>query len=126
MARPVITQHCPARTTFLGAALLASVLACSDDGPDEPTPNQLAQGQQTFRFDTFGDETFWTDTLRMHEVISSAVSPATALSVGLKVDADALPAAVKQGIADGTVDLNSPATTVALLKLGAVVGVVGS
>jgi len=89
-------------------------------------PGALSDGKTIFRYDTFGDETFWTDTLRMHEVIASGVSPATALKVGLKVDADALPAAVKQRIADGTVDLNSPATTVALLKLGAVVGVVGS
>jgi hypothetical protein len=121
MPRFVISRHCPARTTLLGAALLASVLACSDDGPDEPTPNQLAQGQQTFRFDTYGDETFWTDTLRMHEVISSAVSPATALSVGLKVDADAVPPGTLE-----TADLNSPATTVALLKLNAVVGLQGT
>jgi cytochrome c553 len=58
-------------------------------------------------------------------VIRTSVSPATALSVGLKVDADALPEAVKSAIAGGTVDLNSPATTVTLLKLGAVVGVQG-
>jgi mono/diheme cytochrome c family protein len=121
MPRSVITRHCPARTTLLGAALLASALACSDDGPDEPTPNQLAQGQHTFRFDTYGDETFWTDTLRIHEVISSAVSPATALSVGLKVDADAVPPGTLE-----TADLNSPATTVALLKLNAVVGLQGT
>ncbi|HKG33428.1 MAG TPA: hypothetical protein VKB22_06825, partial [Gemmatimonadales bacterium] len=122
MARFAIApSHRPARTTLLGAALLASVLACSDDGPDEPTPNQLAQGQQTFRFDTFGDETFWTDTLRIHEVITSAVSPATALSVGLKVDADALPPGTLE-----SADLNSPATTVALLKLNAVVGLKGT
>jgi len=88
-------------------------------------PATLSDGKSIFRFDTFGDETFWTDTLRMHEVIASAVSPATALKVGLKVDAHALPEAVKHGILDGTVDLNSPATTLALLKLGAVVGVVG-
>jgi mono/diheme cytochrome c family protein len=121
MPRFVITRHSPDRTTLLGAALLASALACSDDGPDEPTPNQLAQGQQTFRFDTYGDETFWTDTLRIHEVISSAVSPATALSVGLKVDADAVPPGTLE-----TADLNSPATTVALLKLNAVVGLQGT
>ncbi len=108
-------------TTLLGTALLASVSACSDDGPDEATPQQLAQGQQTFRFDTYGDETFWTDTLRMHEVISSGVSPATALSVGLKVDADAVPPGTLE-----SADLNSPATTVALLKLNAVVGLKGT
>jgi len=108
-------------TTLLGAALLAWVSACSDNGPDEANPQQLAQGQQTFRFDTYGDETFWTDTLRMHEVISSGVSPATALSVGLKVDADAVPPGTLE-----SADLNSPATTVALLKLNAVVGLKGT
>ena len=89
-------------------------------------PATLAEGKKIFRFDTYGDETFWTDPLRMHEVISTAVSPATALSVGLKVDADALPPEIVAGIQNGTVDLNSPATTVTLLKLGAVVGVVGT
>jgi mono/diheme cytochrome c family protein len=85
-----------------------------------------AQGKQIFRFDTFGDEAHWTDTLRMHEVISTAVAPATALAVGLKVDAEALPAAVAKGIQDGSVDLASPDTTVALLKLDAVVGLKGT
>src|SRR5204862_4445847 len=88
-------------------------------------PGAVADGKSIFRFDTFGDETFWTDTLRMHEVIGTSVSPKTALSVGLKVDADALPEAVKAGIKDGTISLDAPATTVALLKLGAVVGVGG-
>ena len=77
----------------------------------------LAEGKQIFRFDTFGDEVLWTDTLQMHQVVESSVDPITALAVGLKVDADALPPGIL-----GTVDLNSPATTVALLKLDAVVG----
>jgi mono/diheme cytochrome c family protein len=106
---------------FLGAALAASLLACSDDGPDEPDPAQITRGRDIFRFDTFGDETFWTDTLRIHEVITAGVSPATALSVGLKVDADALPPGTLE-----SADLNSPATTVALLKLNAVVGLQGT
>ena len=88
-------------------------------------PELVAQGKTIFRFDTFGDETFWTDTLRMHEVIRTLVSPKTALGVGLKVDANALPPAVVAGIQDGSISLDAPATTVALLKLGAVVGVVG-
>jgi mono/diheme cytochrome c family protein len=79
------------------------------------------QGQQIFRFDTFGDEQLWTDTLRMHEVIQSSVSPATALAVGLKVDANALPANFL-----ATRNLNDPATTVELIKLNAVVGLVGN
>jgi mono/diheme cytochrome c family protein len=88
-------------------------------------PALVQEGKTIFRFDTFGDETFWTDTLRMHEVIRTSVSPKTALEVGLKVDADALPAEVKAGILNGTVKLDEPATTVTLLRLGAVVGVIG-
>ena len=89
-------------------------------------PQLVAQGRAVFRYETFGDETFWTDTLRMHEVIRTAVDPKTALSVGLKVDTDSLPAAVVQGIQNGSISLTSPATTVALLKLNAVVGVRGT
>lgn len=84
-----------------------------------------ADGQQIFRHETFGDEQFWTDTAHMQDVIQTSVSPKLALSVGLKVDADAVPADVAAGIKSGKVDLNSPATTVALLKLGAVVGLEG-
>src|SRR5687768_2848135 len=86
----------------------------------------LIEGKRIFRFDTFGDEQFWTDTARMHEVVQKSVSPATALAVGLKVDAEAIPAAVAQAIKDGKVDLNSPATTVTLLKLDAVIGLKGT
>jgi len=114
------------------AALLtaAAVISCDRDAPTEPQPEQLdpalvAAGQDIFRFDTFGDEKYWTDTLRMHEVIAAAVTPSAALSVGLKVDADALPQGVKDALAAGKVDLNSTATTLTLLKLNAVVGVKG-
>jgi cytochrome c5 len=83
-------------------------------------------GQEIFRNDTFGNEKFWTDTARMQEVVQSSVSPNLALKVGLKVDADAIPPAVAQAIKAGQVDLNSPATTVTLLKLNAVVGLRGT
>ena len=89
-------------------------------------PALVAQGKDIFRHDTYGNEVFWTDTARMHEVITSAVSPQVALSVGLKVDADALPQAVKDAIAAGQVDLDDPATTVTLLKLHSVVGLHGT
>ena len=114
------------------AALLAAgaVVSCDRDAPTEPRVEQLdpalvAAGKDIFRFDTFGDEKYWTDTLRMHEVIEGAVTPVAALSVGLKVDVDALPQGVRDAIAAGQVDLNSTATTLALLKLNAVVGVKG-
>jgi len=89
------------------------------------------EGRQTFRYDTFGSEAFWGDALQLHTAIAGSknggvgpgVSPKTALSVGLKVDADALPAALKNQLKAGKVNLDDPATTIALLKLNAVVGV---
>lgn len=88
-------------------------------------PVLVQQGQQIFRYETFGDETFWTDQLHMNQVIETAVSPNTALAVGLKVDASALPAAVVDAIQKGKVNLDDPQTTLTLLQLNAVVGVKG-
>ena len=118
---------------MMGAFVLLGGCGGGGDADDSGTPaaeaargNRLvAQGRHIFRFETFGDEAKWTDNLRLHEVIAAAVDPTTALSVGLKVDADALPQSIKDGIAAGTVDLASPATTLALLKLDAVVGLKG-
>ena len=90
-----------------------------------PGGDLVASGRQIFRYDTFGDEAFWTDQLRMQEPIST-VSPKKALEVGLKVDAEALPAAVVEGIKSGRISLDDPKTTLALLKLNAVVGVKGT
>jgi mono/diheme cytochrome c family protein/predicted small lipoprotein YifL len=108
---------------------LATLAACGGGDHHRPPPESdaalVAAGKQAFRFDTFGDEAKWTDSLRMHEVIASAVDPTTALAVGLKVDADALPPEVQQGIKNGSIDLKSPQTTVTLLKLNAVVGLAG-
>ena len=81
----------------------------------------VADGQKIFRFDTFGDEQLWTDTLRLHEVVEKTMDPTTALTVGLKVDADVLPPGILK-----KVDLKSPATTVALLKMNAIVGIQAS
>jgi cytochrome c5 len=113
---------------FVGSGL-GLMIACSDDGPAGPEPldpGLVTQGKDIFRFDTYGNETFWTDTLRIHDVITSAVDPTTALSVGLKVDAEALPAEVVQGIQNGSISLTDPTSTVALLKLNAVVGLKGT
>ena len=109
---------------LVGAA--AALLSGCGNYPNQDDQALIARGKQIFRFDTFGDETQWTDKLRMHEVIRTAVDPTTALSVGLKVDAEALPAAVVAGIKNGSVDLKSPDTMVALLKLDAVVGLKGT
>jgi len=90
----------------------------SDREPDPSiSPDLIAEGQRVFRFDTFGNEQLWTDKLRLHEVVEENVDPTTALAVGLKVDSDVLPPGILE-----KVDLKSPATTVALLKMNAVVG----
>ncbi|HEY6030278.1 MAG TPA: hypothetical protein VIU44_06935 [Gaiellaceae bacterium] len=93
----------------------------------------VAQGKQIFRYDTFGDQAFWSGTLQLDKAIEGAknggvgggVSPKTALALGLKVDANALPKPVVAAIKAGKVNLNDPATTITLLKLNAVVGVKG-
>mgnify|MGYP001598459733 FL=1 len=108
-----------------GCAAIVMLAACSDTGGG-PSPAQVAKGKDIFRFETFGDESFWTDTLRMHEVIEHAVDPTTALAAGLKVDTDSLPPDVVSAIQSGAISLTDPATTVALLKLNAVVGVKGT
>ena len=100
---------------------------------DKHADDMVRQGRQIFRFDTFGDEDFWGGTLGLHKAIAGerlggigpGVSPRTALAVGLKVDAQALPQPVIQSLKRGRVDLDDPAVTVDLLRLNAVVGVTG-
>jgi hypothetical protein len=95
-----------------------------DDAISHNAQQMLAKGKQTFRFDTFGSEAFWGDTLKLHEAVVK-LSPKQALALGLKVDADVLPADLVEQLKQGKVDLDAPATTIALLKLKAVVGVTG-
>jgi hypothetical protein len=98
---------------------------------ERASQQMLGDGRKIFRFDTFGSEAFWGDALQLHKAIAGeknggvgpGVSPKTALSVGLKVDADALPPSLVAQIKAGKVNLDDPATTIALLKLNAVVGV---
>lgn len=106
-------------------------------GPRDPVLRHISRltekGKRVFRFDTFGNESFWGDQLRLHEAIAGkdhggvgdGVSPRTALAVGLKVDKDALPRSVRRALRNGQVDLDDPAVTISLLKLNAVVGVTG-
>lgn len=120
---------------YSGVFLLIVVLfgIASMQAAASPSLGLIAEGQQIFRFDTFGDEEFWGGQLRLHEAIEGeqfggvgpGVSPKTALAVGLKVDVQALPASLRDQLKKGQVDLNDPAVTLALLKLNAVVGVTG-
>jgi hypothetical protein len=93
----------------------------------------LEDGRKTFRYETFGDEAFWGDTLKLHQAIAGSanggvgpgLTPTAALAAGLKVDAEAIPASVAAAIKAGQVSLTDPASTLAILKLNAVVGVTG-
>jgi len=106
---------------FAGTYVAALALTIAGQQPTSAKPHE---GEAIFRFDTFGDEQLWTDVLRMHEVLPS-VSPATALSVGLKVDSDALPPPIIAALKTKQLDVNDPKVTLRLLELNAVVGVVG-
>jgi hypothetical protein len=94
---------------------------------------QFREGREVFRYATFGDEDFWGGTLGLDEAIAgkahggvgAGVSPKTALSVGLKVDVDALPRSVIRALKQGKVNLDDPAVTLDLLRVGAVVGLTG-
>jgi mono/diheme cytochrome c family protein len=117
-------KHCTAAAALAIIGLSSAWALTPVESKQKPTREAsgnaglIAAGLHVFRYDTFGDEQLWTDTLRLHEVVEKSVDPTTALSVGLKVDADVLPAGILQQS-----DLKSAATTVALLKLNAIVGI---
>ena len=120
---------------FFGLPVIrtASGQSANSDATASNAVQLVTQGRQMFRFDTFGDQAFWGDMLQLHLAIEGSglggigpgVSPKTALSVGLKVDVDALPNDLLAHIKQGKINLDDPAVTLALLKLNAVVGVTG-
>lgn len=97
----------------------------------ENADDLMEKGRAVFRFETFGDEAFWTDKLQLHKAIADkgaggigeGLSPKAALDAGLKVDIDVLPKFAKKAVAEGKL-LNDVDFTLTLLKLNAVVGVV--
>ena len=107
--------------------IMSFCLLCRADEVEANALKTLKNGRDIFRFDTFGDQAFWGDTLKLHQSIEGAdhggigpgVGPSTALAVGLKVDVEALPQSLRKKLAAGQVDLNDPANTLALLKLNA-------
>ncbi len=136
MKRSLVSALVTVVFTVSGATIAGSDAqpgAAPDTDVDTPAQRTVAEGRQTFRFDTFGDEAFWGDTIKLHQAIEGTrfggvgpgVSPKTALAVGLKVDVDALPSALVSSLRNGQVNLDDPATTLALLKLNAVIGVTG-
>ena len=143
---PMVVKRLGGLAWLVAAILSVAVLPYGCAGAQQPTPAPVAtdaitenarlmldEGRRVFRFETFGDEAFWGDTLKLHQAIAGSklggigpgVSPKTALSVGLKVDVDAVPADVAAALKAGKVDLDDPASTMVLLKANAVVGITG-
>src|SRR5499427_7079578 len=138
-ARTLLVSSALILAAIAGVDLLVTMMASAAPPDDRDFDGEIARhaqamlsdGKTIFRYETFGSEAFWGDALQLHKAIAGdkhggvgpGVSPKTALAVGLKVDADALPEALKKQLAAGKVNLDDPATTLALLKLNAVVGV---
>src|SRR5207247_1962651 len=116
-----------------GNAVSAGVPSGFDKVIEDNANRMVREGRQTFRFDTFGDEAFWGDTLQLHLAIEGAnfggvgagLSPETALSLGLKVDVEMLSSAIIDQLKKNQLNLSDPAVTLLLLKRNAVVGLTG-
>src|SRR6185503_5648622 len=132
----------------LGVSVMTLLVRCSTDSNGQASPasgkiadpisdnasKMMEEGRRIFRFETFGDEAYWSDGLQLHKAIAGnknggvgpGVSPKAALAAGLKVDMEAIPADVAAAIKAGKVNLDDPAVTLTLLQLNAVVGVKGT
>ncbi|MEJ7731357.1 MAG: hypothetical protein WKG00_19345 [Polyangiaceae bacterium] len=105
-----------------------------ETGPNmfEHATGDADEGREVFRFETFGNEGFWTRVVQLPQGMkAAAVTPLMALAEGLSVDADRIPEAMKDAlVAELATDLspaqapllNDPATTEALVEANAVIG----
>src|SRR5687767_10900983 len=122
---------------LLWAFIVCSIQRSSIAAETNPPPKRISdanstinalrmmrEGQEIFRYDTFGDEAFWGGQLRLHETVAT-LAPSNALALGLKVDANLVPGNVLAKIRNQQLDLGDPKNTLALLKANAVVGVKG-
>jgi hypothetical protein len=124
---------CAPALVFASLGVMANAYDDKNNPAVANATNLVLQGQKIFRFDTFGDQAFWGDMLKLHLAIEGTqfggvgpgLTPTAALMAGLKVDLDALPANLAAQVRRGAVNLNDPAVTLALLKLNAVVGLTG-
>ena len=141
-SRPV--RHPALRVGLLAVVALAAAIASSvaiegaaaEDAADKHHGDRRAlvdlqrsfrEGKRIFRYDTFGDEAFWGDALKLHQAVQgerfggvgSGLSPKMALALGLKVDVGALPGSLQSDLKRGRVNLDDPAVTLTLLKLDA-------
>ncbi len=112
--------------------------AAGSDGPTNPgtavprKDGDASLGRDVFRFETFGDERFWTDAVRLPAgMMAAKVTPLKALQLGVSVDMDALDPAMAKAIAaelrtdptgKSSLLLNDPATAIKLINANAIIG----
>lgn len=132
-------------TTLVGVAIInapgkAANITMQSDGPANQgtrVPRQdgnAKSGREVFRFETFGNEGFWTDAVRLPKgVKDKKVTPVQALKLGLQVDVEALDSTTRDAVAaELKTDLspqhapllNDPMTTTKLIEANAVIGMV--
>ncbi|MGI4833399.1 MAG: hypothetical protein ACRYFK_08045 [Janthinobacterium lividum] len=143
---------------LLSGTALVAVAACSSSSTSTDTPTtaheavgdttktgatatntalhagSIESGRDVYRFETFGDEGFWTDAVRMPQGMAQAkLTVLDALKAGVSFDVDAIPADLKTAFmsevktdlsAAKAPKLNDPATMTALVKANAVIGMV--
>ena len=110
-----------AMTTAKDGEKKAGFLGSAEDN----SKKLIEEGRQIFRFDTYGDEAFWTGQLQIQQTVIK-LPPKTAIALGLKIDAASLSPSVVESIKHGDVNLDDPAVTLQLIKQNAVLGVVGT
>jgi mono/diheme cytochrome c family protein len=79
-----------ALTSVVAVMVSIAAAGCRQFPETRVSNDQEAQGRDIFRDDTFGDERFWTDTARLHELVAREIQPLEALGLGIKVDMDRL------------------------------------
>ncbi|WP_460585170.1 hypothetical protein [Hymenobacter arcticus] len=94
----------------------------------------IAAGRDVYRYETFGDEGFWTDAARMPQGMKTAkLTVLQALQAGVNFDADAIPASLKTTLASEVKTdhspgkaphLNDPGILDQLVQANAVIGMV--
>jgi hypothetical protein len=105
----------------------------SDRANDASAAAMRDEGRRIFRFDDFADLHFWGGALKLHQAIAGSrfggvgngLTPRAALALGLKVDSEAIPAALAAAFRAGQVNLDDPANTIGLIWLDSVLGVKG-
>jgi len=141
VGRPVTLALCLS-LSLAGCANSAMTTAphmTASDGPAAQGPTlpprqdgNIAAGRDVFRFETFGNEGFWTDAVRLPQgMVAAGVTPLKALELGVQVDMDALDAATQHALAEQlradpsgrtSALLNDPKVLVVLVNANAVIG----